>query len=239
MKLSHRLLPVALLAAIGFCVLPTQALAQDQPTSGPKLYRWVGPDGKVHYGDDIPTDALNQARDELSRNSGMTLKHVDRALTVEERAAADAKVAADARAAEAMAKAHQNDQMLLSSYPTEGDLQRAYQDRVGMQGNNIKSIGMNLDNQQKSMSSFLYAASALELSSKPVGTDLVATIRKLRDEVVALQQSQAQSQIQMASIKQEGAATLARYRELRASAINGRLPDTAPAPAPSANPSPP
>src|SRR4249919_1450585 len=95
-----------------------------------KLYRWVDKDGKVHYDDALPAEAVNQARQEFSANTGTETGAVDRALTPEEQAQKDAaaKAAADAKAtADEQAR---NEQAMLSSYDSEADLRRAYNERL-------------------------------------------------------------------------------------------------------------
>ena len=226
-----RTLTLALAATIVVVALPP-AHGQDQPTPGQKLYRWVGPDGKVHYGDDIPVDVLNQAHSELSRNSGLTIKQVDRQLTTDERTAAEAKAAADAQAALALQKARENDQVLLSSYPTEKDLQRAYDDRISMQVENVKGIRMGLDNQQQSLSSFLHAASVNELQDKPVDAGMLAQIAKLHESILSQLQARLQAEAQIASLKQESATTMAHYRQLKSAMMSAHADGGAPMPAP-------
>jgi hypothetical protein len=61
-----------------------------QSKGGPKLYRWVDKDGKVHYDDALPPEAVNQARTEFSAKTGSVAGQVERALTPEERAAQEA-----------------------------------------------------------------------------------------------------------------------------------------------------
>src|SRR5690348_14129068 len=63
-----------------------------------KLYRWVDKDGKVHFDDALPPEAVNQARQEFSSKTGTQTGAVDRALTPEELAQ---KEAADKAAAAA------------------------------------------------------------------------------------------------------------------------------------------
>lgn len=206
---------IATLALAGVGAWATASLAQDQPAGPAKLYRWVGPDGKVHYGDDIPPEALNQAREEISKNTGNVLKTIDRPLTVEERAAADAKAEADRQAALALAKAKENDQVLLNSYPTEADLMRAYGDRIDQKKIELQGFRLSLENQQSSMSSFLYSASTKELEGKPVDAYLITNIAKLHATILSQQQSLAQAQVLIANLKQEAATMLTHYRQLR------------------------
>ncbi|HTD28974.1 MAG TPA: DUF4124 domain-containing protein [Xanthomonadaceae bacterium] len=202
------------LAAAVLLLFVQTALAQQAP-SGPKLYRWVGPDGKVHYSDELPPEVLDQARQELSVKSGMTINQVDRAQTADERSAAQAKADAEAKAAAATQKAKESDQNLLSSYPTEADLKSAYDQRIAMQNETLKTTRIGMQSQQESLSELLIAASNLELASKPVPARMATTIRTTHAQVLDEQQQETQQEAQAANLRQENAAVLARYRSLR------------------------
>ncbi len=217
---------VALLIAV-----PIIALAQQAP----KLYRWVSADGKAHYSDVLPPEALNQARQELSQN-GITLKQVDRAQTTDERAATVAKAAADAKIAEAIEHAKQSDQVLLVSYPNEAELKRAYDERIALQSETLKGTRIAMQSQQGSLSSLLIAASNLELSGKPVNEQLAASILTTHAQMLEEQKSQMQQEAQATNLRQESAATMARYRSLRSAAEAERA---TPAPATTSTTTPP
>jgi hypothetical protein len=203
------------------------AFAQDS-APGPKLYRWVGPDGKAHYSDDLPPEMATEARQELGKN-GITLKDIGRSATPEERAAAQAKADAEAKAAEAIDKAKQNDQMLLASYPTEADLKRAYEDRIEQIAQSLKATRMGLSDEQQNMSTLLTSASNMELAGKPVPAQVVASVKLAHEQIVEQQQAETQQQAQTVNMRQEAAATLEHYRQLH-SAMNTRSAST-PSPA--------
>ncbi len=231
-------LPCKILAAITAAMLFTPAAFAAKPTATatttPKLYHWVGADGKDHYGDVLPPEALTQARQEISKTSGMTIKQVERALTPEERAAAQAKADADAKAAEAIAKAKQNDQVLLASYPSEADLKRAYDERISSLTETLKATRIGLLSQQQGLSSLLIAASNLELSNKPVDAKLAASIKSTHVLLLEQQTSATQQEVQVAKLLQESSATMEHYRALQAAAAEhaGTPPPPAPAPTP-------
>ena len=85
-------LTLAVLAAL---LAAATAVAQDKKSDGPKLYRWVDKQGKVHFDQALPPEAVEQARTEFNTATGRTLGTVDRALTDAERQAlADAATAA-------------------------------------------------------------------------------------------------------------------------------------------------
>ncbi len=222
--------PRKTLAAIVATLFFAPAAFADDPPA-PKLYHWVSADGKDHYSDVLPPEAMTQARQEISKNSGMTLKNVDRSLSPEERAAAQAKADAEAKAAEAIEKAKQTDVVLLASYPSEAEIKRAYDERVAMQAESLKATRIGLDSQQQGLSSLLIAASNLELSGKPVNAQLTTSIKATHAQIVEQQQTEMQQEVQAANLIKERVATMSRYRTLRAAAEaahSGSTPTSAP-----------
>src|SRR5207342_3469448 len=99
------------LAILAVVLASTAVSAQ---TVKKKLYRWVDKEGKVHYDDALPAEAVDQARQEFSATTGTHTGEVGRALTPEERAqqeAADRAAAAANVTAEEQAR---NEQAMLS-----------------------------------------------------------------------------------------------------------------------------
>lgn len=203
-----------LTAAIALLIAAPIAVMQS--SAAPKLYHWVSADGKDHYSDVLPPDALAQARQEISAKNGATINQVERAQTPEERAAAASKAVADAQAADAAEKAKETDQALLTSYPTEGDLQRHHDQQIAQQAETLKSIQVGMESQQQSLSSLLVDASNHELAGTQVPEKLAASIQSTRKQVLDQQARLATQEAQSTSMQQQNAATLARYRALRA-----------------------
>lgn len=225
-------LAIALLIGLGGVVMS----AVSAPAPAPKLYRWVGADGKPYYSDQVPPEAMDKARQELSPKSGMTISHVERALTPEERAAAAAKTAADAQVAKAQEDVVKNDQTLLTSYPTEADLKRAYDERVMLQSETIKATRIGIESQQQVLSSQLITASNLELTGKPVVTKLADSIQLTRKQLLDLQALLVRHSAASAALQNEYQSTLEHYRSLQSAAAAGQSP---PAPAPTPGGAPP
>src|SRR5918993_1925594 len=98
MPMHRRTHAFNLLAAALALALAAGVAAQDKK-DGPKLYRWVDKQGKVHYDDALPPEAVNEARGEYDPKTGNRLSTVARALTAEERAALAAQADAAAKAA--------------------------------------------------------------------------------------------------------------------------------------------
>src|SRR5687767_14094296 len=127
-----RTLPTLLLSTLALLV------ATPADAAGKKLYRWTDADGKVHYTDALPPEASKNARDTIN-DAGRTVDHTERALTEEKRAvrqAEEERLAAELKAKEDRAKM---DAVLVASYPSEADLERAYKERFDLIEQSVES----------------------------------------------------------------------------------------------------
>jgi len=199
-----------------------------------KLYRWVDKDGKVHYDDALPPEAVNQARKEFNAETGSSVGQVDRALTAEERAqlAADAAKAAEEAAKEEELR-HQ-ESVMLATYANENDLRRAYGERVSLLKTTLESTDASITNVRDNLAMLLQQASDTELAGRKVTDDRIASIRELHDEHLRQQQFQSNRRVELEALNAEFARMLARYRELKNPAPPASptpaLPAAAPAP---------
>ncbi len=188
--------------------------------SAQKLYRWVDKDGKVHYGDQVPPDAIDQGRETLNQQ-GMTVDRVDRALTAEERAEQQRAAAEQAAQAEAKAEQDKLDGVLLASYQSEGDLQRSFQERFDLLEQSLESARIGIQSQQKSLADLLAHAAELERNGRPIGSNISGSIATARKQVVQQREFLAKREAERVAVQQEFDTTLARYRALQAPAQEG------------------
>jgi hypothetical protein len=211
-------------------VLASAAFAQDKPT-GPKLYRWVDKQGKVHYDDALPPEAVNEARREFSATTGARVGAVDRAPTAEERAA-QAKAAADAEVAAASenARKHQED-IMMASYETEMDMRRAYGERIGLLRTTIESTDISIRSLNENLATMLAQASDIELDNRRVLDDRKQMIRDLHAEKLKQEALQRGRRADLQALDAEFARMLQRYRELKGAATAGPPAPAAAAPA--------
>lgn len=203
------LLALTLIAA----VVAGAADAQDKGKK--KLYRWVDADGKVHFSDALPPEAVDQARKEFSATSGMSTGAIDRALTAEERAALAAQAASAAEQAKLEEERKRQEQAMLASYETEDDLKRAFDTRVDLLRQAIEAVEASISGQRDSLLAQLADAAATELAGRPVDAKRAQTIRDLRDELVRHQDLLIRREVEMGALDLEYKRTLERYRELR------------------------
>ena len=191
------------------------ALALAGAADAQKLYRWVDKDGKVHYSDHVPPEAVEQARDELNTR-GRKVGEVERALTPEEIVERDAQLkleAEQAAAAEAQAK---RDHVLLSSYDNVEALERAYTERFDLLEQSLVTARMGIEHQEKSLADLLEHGASLERAGKPVPPAIAQSIAMARRQVQEQRSYMERREAEKAMLQQEYDETLARYRLLSA-----------------------
>jgi hypothetical protein len=205
--LMTRTLVVAVLMA-----LAATSVAQ---TKGKQLYCWNDASGRKVCGDALPAEAADSARTVINARTGMQTGQVARALTAEERAAAEAQAAEAQRQAAADAARRLRELALVESYTTEADLRRAYQARIDLMTDTVTASQLGVASRRQSLLGLLRRASELELAGKPVDAKLAANILTqhavLRDQQAIL----ARQQRERASLDQELAQAVSRYRELK------------------------
>jgi hypothetical protein len=218
--MNRALLSLAVMAA-----LLASGLAAAQKKDPAKLYRWVDKQGKVHFDQALPPEAVEQARTEFSTKSGRTLGNVDRALTDEERAIAAAAAQATVDAAAVANEQKRQEAIMMASYETEADLRRAYGERIGLLQMTLESTDISIKSLRENLTTLLSQASDTELDGRKVLDDRAKTIRDLHAEKSKSLQSARRADL--TALNAEFARMLTRYRELR-----GTTPATASVPTP-------
>lgn len=206
--------------------LPLDALAQQRGTTGkasPKLYRWVDAQGKVHYTDTLPDEAVQQGRTEYAQ--GRVVNQIERPPTAEE-LAAQAKAQAQTQAqTAAAAQVLEQRAILVQTYPSEADLVSDYERRKAViDGRRVAALAMQSEH-RKTLMDLLERAAAQEIEGKPVP-------KKLADSIVATHQAGAgqrasiqAAEADLAALEQQQAQSLEQWRIAK-----GLLPDPASAP---------
>lgn len=211
--MNRKPMVLALVAA-----LLAAGVASAQSSDAPKLYRWVDKQGKVHYDQALPPEAVDQARREFSSKTGNAVGSVDRALTAEERAKIEADAKAAAEAAVTANEQKRLEDIMMASYMTEQDMRRAYGERIGLLTMTIESTDISIKSLRENLATLLSQASDAELDKRRVLDDRVQALRELHAEKVKQQNLQTGRRADLAALNAEFARMLARYRELRSAA---------------------
>jgi hypothetical protein len=204
-----RTLPVLLVSALALAFI-----AQAEAAAGKKkLYRWTDANGEVHYTDALPPQAASDARDTLN-SSGRPVSHTERAPTEEERVVLEAEAARleqEKRLADDKAKM---DAVLVASYPSEVELERAYKERFDLIEQSVESARVGIRSQEKSLTDLLSHAGDLERNGRNVPAAVIESIGKTRAQVADQRDYLAKREAERAALRKEYEDLLARYRHL-------------------------
>ena len=224
----HHLLLLAVCAA-----LAPAAWAQKADPVAKKLYCW-NENGQRVCSDALPADVVNRARDEISAKSGLRTGGVDRAMTDEERALAVSDEQQRQVDQAAVDTRRRTDQAMLSSYQSEADLRRVFNERTSIVDNSIRTSRYNVVSLREGLVSLLQTASDQELDGKQVAPKVAANIGIRHRELLRQRHLQASFERQRAELDVEIADILRRYRELKgmqppaaAPVANAAVADTA------------
>jgi hypothetical protein len=210
---TRSLLALAIIAGVFAGGLDAQT-KPTTPTEKKKLYRWVDKDGKVQISDQLPPEAVNQARKEINAR-GQSTAVVDRALTDAERATQAQQMAADAEAKKLSDQQKRIEDAMLINYATEDDLRRTYKERIELLQQTIESTDISIKSIRSSLTGMLAQASESELAKRPIAEDRTKQIQDMHAELLKQQAAQVTSRNDVKTMENEFSVVLSRYRELR------------------------
>ncbi len=187
-----------------FAVAPTQH----------KQYRWQDASGNMHFSDTLTADAIQSGYDVIS-DTGIVVKHIDRARTEEERNSAAVAAAAEASAKREAEQLAETDQRMLAAYPTESDLVRARQMQVDSIEQSIVGASNSLKSQEQALTDNLAHAAMLERSNKPVPEVQKKQIESLSKSAESLRRYIERRQKEKAEAAKKLETDVAHYREAR------------------------
>ncbi len=196
-------------------LLAAGALSSDLGAQQGKLYKWVDKDGNVHYSDQVPPEAVDQARQELNPQ-GVTVSEVERALSPEELAARAEAEKLAAQEQKAIEEQERQDQLMLASYGSEEDITRARDSKIEMLQRSIDTSNASLRSLNSSLADLTRRAADNERSGQPVSDTLSSAIADLRRKVLRAEQVIAQKQQEQAGVHEEFAGELERFRTMMA-----------------------
>ena len=122
---ASRALAIFAAVVIAAVAVPTVQAAPASAKKATKMYKWTDKQGVVHYGSDIPPEYADQKKEQINAQ-GQTIKEIDGKMTPEEHAARE-KQQQDEEAAKARLA---NDKVLLSTYGSAADIERARDTRL-------------------------------------------------------------------------------------------------------------
>lgn len=205
--MTRSALAIALLLAPSFGA-HAQAVVQK------KLYCW-DEGGRRVCGDALPSSAVDAARTEINAKSGMATSRIARALTADEQAAAAAQAKAESDAAAAAEAEHRRFMAMVTTFQTEDDLRHAFDARLSLNRDGVKTARMAIDGLRESLVSLLRRAGEAELNKRPVPKKLADDIRMQHTQLMGQQHMLGVLQRESQTIRAQLDEAVTRYRELK------------------------
>lgn len=210
------LLTIALIAT---ALLPA-AHAQDK-TAAKKLYCWNDHGHKV-CGDALPSNAVDAARTEINSQSGLATAQVSRALTADERAAAEAQAKVAQQAADAAEAEHRRFMAMVTTFATEDDLRHAFESRVALSRDSIRTAEMGISGLRDGLVNLLKRAGDAELNGQQVPKKTAADVLAQHGQLLHQQALLAQLRRDADNLRVQLDEAVTRYRELKPANPGGK-----------------
>lgn len=204
-----------ILAGAALCI-GTAAFAQKNTANNNAYrYRWKDTSGQSYFSDSLTSDAMKAGYDVVN-SQGMVVRHVDRQLTADERAAARKVADAQAAAQQAQQQRQREDAQMLNAYPDEAAFAAAKSAEVDNFEQAARTTRLNLQGQEKALADLLTRAGDLERAKQPVPKYLSDRITEQRNTVASLRATLQRQQAAKDTAKTNMEAQLRHYRELKA-----------------------
>lgn len=209
---------VRYLLAAALCIGTTAAAAQSNTSnnSGTR-FRWKDASGASVFSDSLTPDALKAGYD-IVNGQGLVIRHVDRQLNADERAAARKLAEQKAAADQALDQQRRDDAQMLNAYPDEASFVTAKTAEMDNFEQAARTTRLNLQGQEKALADLLTRAGDLERAKQPVPPYLTDRIAKQRDTVANLRTMLQRQQKAKDDAKVSMDAQLQHYRQLKAAA---------------------
>ena len=196
--------------------LPLATYAQ---TKGPKTYKWVDKDGKIHYGDSVPPEYANLDRDVLNSH-GVTVGSEEGEITAEERAAIAKKEAEEEARRAAKVEVARRDRMLLETYLSVADIEDLRDRRLELLESQIKVTELYLANLRKRLTALQDEASnykpyTAREDAPPVPDTLAADISRTASSINNYEQMLARTRADQDTLRESFDNDIQRFRELK------------------------
>lgn len=194
------------------------AAAQSNTTNNSSFrYKWKDASGHSYFSDSLSPDAMKAGYDVVN-SQGLTVRHVDRQMTPEEREAAKKVADQQAAALQAEQQRQRDDAQLMNAYPNETAFMAAKNAEVDNFQQAVRTTQLNLQGQEKALADLLTRAGDLERSKQPVPGYLTSRIAEQRTTVTNLRSTLQRQQAAKDAAQAKVNAQLQHYRQLKAAA---------------------
>jgi hypothetical protein len=198
---------VAALALVSLAAFAADKGSKDKP-----VYKWTDDKGVVHYGDSIPAQYSKQDRRVLNEQ-GVEVGRLEAEKT-------EAQRADEEQRSRAIASSKQRDQVLLTTYVSEQQIEQLRDQRLDLIEGQVQvtsqyldTLNTRLDNLQTQAQFFKpYSSNA---GAKPMPDHLAEDLVRTLNEIRVQQRNLASKRREQSDVRDRFAADISRFRELR------------------------
>lgn len=178
-----------------------------------KLYRWVDAEGEVHFSDQVPPDQVQHRRETLN-DKARVVDVVEKAKTPEQLEQQRRLDALRKEQEKIIAKQASDDKVLLTTYRTVADIERALDSkRLEFEGGK-KAIEANLKRYEQQLSQQLQEAATHERNARKVPEKLLQDIAASKRQIEATQLEITRHDVDRQKIEKSFQADMARFQFL-------------------------
>ncbi len=177
-------------------------------------YRWTAEDGSTRISDRIPPDAAKY-RIEVLNARGLVVRVIEAQMTEEQRAEAEVQAQLEEEARIQRENQARHDRMLLQSYTSVSDIERARDNRLQALEAQIRVSQAAVDRQHTNHEELKTQAERIEASGRPVPEDLAQRLATAKQQLEANQRFVDTRQRERDELMAQFEADIERYRVLR------------------------
>lgn len=189
-----------------------------EPTAGKPVYRWVTPNGEVHYGDRVPTEYLDLERSVLNRQ-GLVVKTIEAAKSQQQLDEAERLGRLADQDTQRRKESAAYDNMLLNTFASEAELLAARDNKLAILEDAIRATGTRTAEQKAYLLGLLNEAIRLRNEGQPMSLKLRSDIDLYRRQIAINDGYITSRRDEQAQLKKRFTVDLVRYRTLK----SGRL----------------
>ncbi|AEG01698.1 DUF4124 domain-containing protein [Methylomonas methanica] len=175
-----------------------------------KMYRWVDENGRVFFSDVVPPDQVQHKRETINENARV-LDVVEKAKTPEELAQQKRLDALRKEQEKIIAKQAADDKVLLSTYRSLDDMNKALDNKLALMDSEKKMIEGNRRRMEQQLLQQQQQAANLERNAQKVPDKLLKEIASTRQQIEQNIQEMARHESNRQSVEKAFRADIARF----------------------------
>ncbi|MBD9354720.1 DUF4124 domain-containing protein [Methylomonas albis] len=187
--------------------------AMDEAAFAKKMYRWVDENGNVYFSDQVPPDQVQHKRETLSEKARV-LDVLEKAKTAEQIVQQKRLDALRKEQEKIIAKQNANDKVLLSTFRSIDDMNKALSNKMASLDAGRKVIEGNIERLEQQLQQQQQQAANLERGGSKIPPKLLTDIATSKQQIDAGKQDLARHQQDQQNSEKEFKADIARFQFL-------------------------